>query len=807
MRKYPKLEVRAFRTGRFHFIMDQKTDHGLLRKNDSGFFIAEHQDFFRSLKSTLESAIKLLNATSGKLFLKKADGRFLVVKKGKDELLPVERQIAINAINRRASQAFFRQEDITDRQNRVVGRTRSSYLVAPFGSEYQEFGAILLKEKRISGYFKKEDVGLINVFADTFSKLVEHSVINAGAERDGKGLLVEFPLALKTLMENNYLYRKNQEDAFQLAEIIKVSKMINSSLDLRSLLEAIMDSAKHVLKSEGASLMLIDRETGELFFNVISGEKERALKEIRIPMGVGIAGICAQEQKPFIINDAQNDSRVFKGADQSINFVTRNLLCAPLLVKNKIIGVIEVINSLGRRGFTEKDLELFMSFSDHAALAIHNRELIDDLKRTNTELKKRIHELSSLHEISKAILASRTEKDLFDSVVHILVNELEVERVSIMIYDEEEAMLEIVSHFGLPREVVEKKYVELSKTLAGLAYTENKSIFVQDIESSPYAGYKSRTRYTTGSFIIEPLTLNNRPFGLVSVGDKVDETPLREDDHRLVATVAAQIIKAYENFALSREMIEKKAAEKELEMASQIQKNILPKSSVESDSFEVGIKSVPAKTMGGDFYDYHNLDDDHFIYLIADVSGKSLPAALFMAVTSSILRTVFRTAKDEYQEPENVLNKANELIYETSESGMFVTTFLVRYGHKVGDVHYASAGHNEQIVFRQETGEVEFLRVKGSPLGVIPPKVHGSYMSGQVTLAPGDLLVLYTDGVVEAINEIKEEFGMERFLRVLRGSSNLHPEQIVKKVYREVVDFAGAEPQFDDFTLFILKRK
>lgn len=786
--------------------MSQVTDSSvtpLLNSNGAAPWLDLKKELLASVKSTLDSAVKLMDALSGQIFLRKGDGKLVVVRKNNTTGLPLEKQIAVNCMNDGVTRTFYRAEDIhvidTDQ---VVGRTTNCYIVAPLASQNGPFGAILLKDKKISGYFNVNDQKLLDTFCQTLGSLIENSLFGL-AQNDR--IYVNYSLALENLLKNNYLYRQNQEDAFQLSEIIKVSKMINSSLDLQSLLEAIMDSAKHVLKSEGSSLMLIDNQTNELYFNVISGEKERALREIRIPLGVGIAGMCAKEQKAFIINDAQNDPRVYKMADQAINFTTRNLLCAPLMVKDKIIGVIEVINSLGKDEFSANDLDLFMSFSDQAALAIHNRDLIDNLRKTNLELKKRIHELSSLHEVSKVLISARTEKDLFDSIVHILVNELEVEKASILVYSDEEAALEIVSQFGLPREIASRKYISITKSLAGIAFSDNKTIHETNIGESVYGTFSNPDRYSTGSFIIHPLSLNGKPFGLVCVGDRVDGSPLEDEDARLVSTITAQIIKGYENFILNREMILKKAAEKELDMASTIQKNILPKVSSESVHYQMGVKSVPAKTMGGDFYDYWN--HEHIsTFVVADVSGKSLPAALFMAVSASIIRTIFRTTAIADDKPEDILAKANDLVYENSESGMFVTTFLVNYNHDTGEALYASAGHNEQLIFRAASQTFEILGGKGSPLGVIPTKVHGAYRGGAAKLEKDDILILYTDGVVEAINEVKEEYGMVRFQTVLAKSAKLHPSEIVKRVYREVLEFAGNEPQFDDFTLLIVKR-
>ena len=157
-----------------------------------------------------------------------------------------------------------------------------------------------------------------------------------------------------------------------------------------------------------------------------------------------------------------------------------------------------------------------------------------------------------------------------------------------------------------------------------------------------------------------------------------------------MATIASQITRSIQNFRLLNEMLQKRSYEKELEITSSIQKSILPTHFQKSAWFDLGVISEPAKLMGGDFYDLLSFDGDQFVFSVADVSGKSLPAALFMAVTSSIIRTYGR----EIKAPSEVLYKANDLIYQDSQSGMFVTLFYAFFNAPEHQLYYASAGHN-----------------------------------------------------------------------------------------------------------------
>lgn len=774
--------------------------NGMLLRGESGrYFLETTEELNKAAQYILKAACGLIHAENCFMTLKTIQGvkTYRMSKRG---LTPLEKNIMQKSLVECETISVENRQQIFNSSQESIGETNTSYLASPLLVDGKAaLGAILWATKVGEENFGDEDLSLAATFSRTFARMLT----NCMASPDKTTLLVKFSGNLVTVFENLYLYRKNVENNFLLSEMIKVSKMINSTLDLNSLLESIMDSAKIVLKAEASSLMLIDRKTNELFFNIISGEKERDLKEIRIPMGVGIAGIVAESCKPLVVNDAQNDARVYKEADEKINFVTNNLIATPLMVRNRIIGVIEVINSIGRTEFTEKDLELFNTFSEQAALAIHNRELIDSLKDINRELKKKVHELSSLHEIGKVLMSTLNEKDLFDSIVRIIADEMQADRVSIMIYAEDHDALEIVSHHGLELSPFERTFVSLDKSLAGKAYSDRKLIYTNSLERSPYSAYRDSERYHTGGCIIQPLMHGQEIYGVLNISDRQSPTgnDFNDDDLRLVATIASQITRSIQNFRLLNEMLQKRSYEKELEITSSIQKSILPTHFQKSAWFDLGVVSEPAKLMGGDFYDLLSFDGDQFVFSVADVSGKSLPAALFMAVTSSIIRTYGR----EIKSPAEVLYKANDLIYQDSQSGMFVTLFYAFFNAPNHELLYASAGHNEQLIFRHDTRTFEKLGTRGRPLGVVDSQLHGPFGEGRAYLNEGDILILYTDGVVEAINERKEEFGFDRFCQIISENMLLSADQLVKKIFREVKTFGGSEPQYDDFTLMIIK--
>jgi len=774
--------------------------HPLVKKDYSGYFVDILPEFLQASKFMLQSVSQLLKTRSCKLLLLGPEKKFKIIRIGGESLKFSERILAKKCMSTKETFSVEKDQVVYDEEGNEIEKADNSYIFSPLEVDDKIIlGAMVLEEKIPVNFFDDEDVSVASAFAKTFARLIYSSI----KTENGADLVVQFTSNLVTIIENLYLYKNNLENNILLSEIIKVSKMINSTLDLHSLLESIMESAKMVLKAEASSLMLIDQDTNELYFNIISGEKERALKEIRVPIGVGIAGLVAKDQEPLIVNNAQEDERVFKEADQKSNFITRNLIAVPLMVQRKIIGVIEAINSIGRDEFIEKDLELFNTFSEQAALAIHNRELIDSLTKINKELEKKVHELSSLHEISKSMISTLNEKDLYDSVVKIIAEELEAQKVSILLYNNDEGCLEIISYYGIEISSDESMLVPLDNSLSGICYKENKIIQTNNLSESEYKSYRNDERYSSNACILHPLGQSETVYGVLCIAQKEDNKIFLEDDYRLVSTIAGQITKGIQNFRLLDEMMQKKAYEKELEITSSIQKSILPNKVPKSDFFDIGVLSQPAKTMGGDFFDHYKFNEEEYSFSVADVSGKSLPAALFMAVTNSIIRTVGRESK----EPGVLLYECNDLIHEDSQAGMFVTLFYSIYNITTKKLRFASAGHNEQLVYRAADKECEMLYAKGSPLGVVPSDLHGEFGQGDTQLNSGDILILYTDGVVEAINPENEEFGLERLQDLIKKDHALSAADLIEKIFKEVKEFCDPEPQFDDFTILILKIK
>jgi sigma-B regulation protein RsbU (phosphoserine phosphatase) len=236
----------------------------------------------------------------------------------------------------------------------------------------------------------------------------------------------------------------------------------------------------------------------------------------------------------------------------------------------------------------------------------------------------------------------------------------------------------------------------------------------------------------------------------------------------------------------------------EMETARRIQRSFLPESPPQVAGFELAALSLPAWEVGGDFYDFIPISPDRWGIVIADVSGKGVPAALFGALSRTFVRA------NVVGDPTAcaAIERANNLISQDANSGMFVTLFYALLDLKRKRLNYVNAGHNPPLLLKGGAGSVILLEAKGIALGVMDDI---DLEERELELASNDLMILYTDGVTEAINKEEAPFGQERLIEVIMQSANLPARDLINRIKEEVTAFAQGQPQFDDFTLVILK--
>jgi len=238
--------------------------------------------------------------------------------------------------------------------------------------------------------------------------------------------------------------------------------------------------------------------------------------------------------------------------------------------------------------------------------------------------------------------------------------------------------------------------------------------------------------------------------------------------------------------------------EYEMETARGIQQSFLPESPPRIEGFELAALNLPARQVGGDFYDFIPVSENEWGIIIADVSGKGVPAALFMALS----RTLVRANVADNITASQAIQKANHMISQEAKMGMFVTLFYAVLTPGKKRLQYVNAGHNPPFVVKKSSGDVILLRASGIAMGVMDDV---SLEEREIILDSNDIVVFYTDGITEAINGAAEQFGEKRLIETIERNADLTVKDLIGRVKDEVFAFAHGQPQFDDFTLVILK--
>jgi sigma-B regulation protein RsbU (phosphoserine phosphatase) len=298
-----------------------------------------------------------------------------------------------------------------------------------------------------------------------------------------------------------------------------------------------------------------------------------------------------------------------------------------------------------------------------------------------------------------------------------------------------------------------------------------------------------------------PLVARGRLVGAMIVGlqrDRLGRTPFSNRRINILNGIAQQAATAVVNNQLYKESSERARMQQELDVAHTIQASFLPDGSPNIPGCSVATFWQAARQVGGDFYDFLPLGDDKWGMVIADVADKGVPAALFMALTRTILRAVAFSNSD----PAHVLVRANEIIAREARSDLFVTVFYGVWDPATERFSYANAGHNPPLLM-QPNGNFQTLLGHGVALGILPEIQMKSHT---MSLRPGETLIIYTDGVTEALNEDFDEFGLQRLQVAARTAARQPAAAIIQQITDNIRDHTGQTAQFDDMTLMVIKR-
>jgi len=568
-------------------------------------------------------------------------------------------------------------------------------------------------------------------------------------------------------------------------KLIEIMNKINSEMNFQDLISMIIDSAKELIGVEGASLLLIDRETSELIFDIVISEKGEIIRDRRLKIGEGLAGHVAATGERVLIRDVDGDDRFCQDIDRSSGFKTRDLIAVPVMVKNVRIGVLEAVNSMSPEGFIQNDLMMLQYLADAAAVAINNRELV-------VNLKNRVDELTCIYEIAQSIYFTLDVEVFLGKILHAVNRVIRAGRCSFVILDETRTGVKyFVSTQG------KSHPVDLDNSLMGHVIRTGDPMLVYNIDDD--SRYKTSLHrvgdYRSKSFLCVPMKLREKVIGVLNVTDKPRGDIFDSFDLRVLSTVANQVAETYENVMLQKRDIEREIMDKDLAIAAEIQKMALSGIPSGIQGADIGAFTMAAHSVGGDFYEVSTLEGGRFSIAVADVSGKGITAALFM----NSVRNALRFESAHCSEPGELLGRVNTWVYRESRSGMFCTFFYCLVDTGRCEIRYASAGHNNQVYYSQKSDSFSMLQAAGRPLGIMEDSV---FVERTIPFEQGDILLLFTDGLVE--KEAGSVFSMDDLYDIVRKDRDISAGSLAEDVRKTVTKETKGTAR-DDVTMIAVK--
>lgn len=416
--------------------------------------------------------------------------------------------------------------------------------------------------------------------------------------------------------------------------------------------------------------------------------------------------------------------------------------------------------------------------------------------------------LALLYRLSQTFSSTLDLDEVLNRVMDEVITVTKAERGFVMLVGDQK---ELVFHAarGMERTTIEDPGFQVSRGIVDRVAREGQPMLTSDAQSdSELSLRQSVINLKLRSVLCVPLLVKGKTIGVIYVDNRLQAGIFMQDDLDLLNAIAASAAIAIENARLYQLAVEKGRMEQELQMAYKIQAGLLPESMPELSGWEFAASWKPARQVAGDYYDFIPLEAGKLGLVIADVTDKGMPAALFMAFTRSIIRA----SLDQNGQPVDAIRQANRLICRESSYGFFVTLFYLQFQPDSGEVTYVSAGHNPQLWYLEpsgrdldpETGPVLQLGYSGMPLGI---EEEAQFEQRRLNCAPGDCLLLFTDGVTDAINDMGERFSLSKLQRFGQENYQAAAKNIMGALENELLDFAGQTPQFDDITIVVAKRK
>jgi phosphoserine phosphatase RsbU/P len=561
--------------------------------------------------------------------------------------------------------------------------------------------------------------------------------------------------------------------------LIRLADALNTTLDLQTLLKRTADLVRAVIDYRIFAILLLNDRTNDLRMRFQIGHTPE-IERMRIKMGHGIVGEVAQQRQAILINDVSKAENYINA-----NPGVQSELAVPLIVKNRLVGVID-IQSEQANYFSPDHLRLLQLTASRVAQAVENARLY-------TRVARQAQTLEVLNEISRELTSILDVDALLERVGQLLRRIIDFQMFSVWMVNEAASVLDnrFALRFGERFYPTDK--IPIDRGLVGAAIAEKKLVNVGDVRKDPrYHMFNPEAR----SEMAVPLIYKGKVIGVLDI-EHTRTHYFNEDHARAMNTLASQIAISLENAQLYQRVAhQEQRLERDLAMAREVQLRLLPPAKPQHQRAEFSARFIPARTIGGDLYDFISYDVNRSAVALGDVSGKAAPAALYAALVSGIMRS----SANQLLSPSALLEQLNDALQERKLDSQYVAMLYALWNDENRTLQIANAGAVQPLFCR--SGEVETVHAEGFPLGMFPGVKYEEF---SLATQPGDSLIFFSDGIVDAQNMTGDMFGEDRLKIVVKKHNQKSASKIADAILSEVSKFQDGKERFDDETVVVLK--
>ncbi|NOT06495.1 MAG: GAF domain-containing protein [Anaerolineales bacterium] len=640
--------------------------------------------------------------------------------------------------------------------------------------------------------FNDKVVGLLDIQSDKVNAFTEDDQIMFEAVAD----------TMAAAIRNADLYRSEQWRRQVSDSLREVAGLVSDNVGVDEVLETILSELDRNLPIDISAVWLL--QDGDLCLSAVHGTDASQLESVCIsnPDSIYSMADALMADVPII---RRPDDPIWPSGLSAGYESDYSSIAAPLRVGDRPLGVLTLAHhTSGRYGHEAQAITT--TFASYAAVAIENARLYDSAQ-------EQAYASAALLQVAQAVVSLNDVDEILGSITRIMPILVGVHRVALYRLDVERNIFTATHEYGFSEdeesEMTEKEF-ELGEFPLLDAACEQNRMLIQPLK--PKAAPKSWLKIQPEAdaqreadvvnaerlLMAVPLSIKNDMFGVMLIEEAENGRRFRSRRIEIISGIAQQAALAIQNDLLQQEMVVRERLETEVQLARQIQQTFIPQFLPTHESWQFAARWRTARQVGGDFYDVIELPNGNFGLFIADVADKGMPAALFMALT----RTLVRAAVNEMNSPADVLRRVNDQLLPDTQQGMFVTAVYGVLDTTLGTFTYVNAGHNPPF-WVKGNGSIEKLTRTAVALGVME---QPSMQERTISLEVGDNLLLYTDGLTEAFSPDGNLFGDSRLMDALISIQKHTADEVLVLVEHRLNEFIETVPLGDDLTMLSVKR-